>query len=348
MRDQLEQSERPTILDVAKYARVAASSVSRVMNEHPDVSTAMRERVLAASEALGYQPHFLAKSLRSGMTYSVGFVVRDISNPLFADIAKGAEDALRRAGYSMVLTNSEGDAELDAEYVGFLRQRHVDALILALESEFHLPTLEALALFRGPMVLLDREVKEVTASAVLCDHRSGVRDGVAHLLDLGHERVGFVAGPDTIRVTRERLSGYREAHHDRQAAVYDELVRLGSYTRDFGHQQTLELLRLVQPPTAILAAGLQLVTGVLLALQERRVRVGEDLALVCCDEVDLMRVFSPPLSAVTRDGYLLGETAASLLVDMLTRGAAERVVHLPTRYVPRGTSVSPCGYTVKT
>lgn len=338
-----ERSLPPTIFDVAKYARVAASSVSRVLNDHPDVSAGMREKVLAAAAELAYKPDFLAKSLRMGTTYSVGFVVRDISNPLFADIAKGAEDALRHAGYSMVLTNSEGNPELDAQYISLLRQRRVDALILAMESESHPATLEALHLFPGPLVLLDREVPDLVASSVLCDHRSGVKDGVSHLLALDHRRIGFVAGPMTIRVTRERLGGYLEAHQSYEAPVQPELLRMGSYTREYGYEQTLELLDLEQPPTAILAAGIQLVAGVLLALQERGITVGEDLALVCCDEIDLMRVFNPPLSAVTRDGYRLGECAAELLIDMLVKDAPARVQHLPTEYVPRGTSVPPVG-----
>ncbi|GAC1632024.1 MAG: LacI family DNA-binding transcriptional regulator [Chloroflexota bacterium] len=336
-----ERSLPPTIFDVAKHAHVAASSVSRVLNDHPDVSLRMRERVLASADELGYKPDFLAKSLRLGTTYSVGFVVRDISNPLFADIAKGAEDALRRAGYSMVLTNSEGNPDLDAQYIALLGQRRVDALILAVESESHPATLDALHQFPGPLVLLDREVPDVTASAVLCDHRSGVKDAVSHLLALGHRRIGFVAGPMAIRVTRERLHGYIEAHEARATPIGDELLRLGAYTRDFGHAQTLALLDLDRPPTAILAAGIQLVAGVLLALQERRRIAGETIALVCCDEIDLMRVFTPPISAVTRDGYRLGECAADLLVDMLVRGAPARVEHLSTEYVARGTSVPP-------
>ncbi len=338
-----ERSLPPTILDVANYAQVAASSVSRVLNDHPDVSSGMREKVLAAATELGYKPDFLAKSLRLGTTYSVGFVVRDISNPLFADIAKGAEDALRHAGYSMVLTNSEGNPELDAQYISLLRQRRVDALILAIESESHPATLEALHLFPGPLVLLDREVPDLVASSVLCDHRSGVKDGVGHLLALNHQRIGFVAGPMTIRVTRERLGGYLEAHECREVPVQQELLRLGSYTREFGYEQTLLLLDLEQSPTAILAAGIQLVAGVLLALQERGITVGEDIALVCCDEIDLMRVFNPPISAVTRDGYRLGECAAELLIDMLVKDAPARVQHLPTEYVARGTSVPPAG-----
>ena len=301
----------------------------------------MRQKVLAAADALGYKPDFLAKSLRLGTTHSVGFVVRDISNPLFADIAKGAEDALRRAGYSMVLTNSEGNPDLDAEYISLFRQRRVDALILAVESESHPATLKALQLFPGPCVLLDREVPGLTASAVLSDHHSGVEEGVGHLLTLGHRQIGFIAGPKTIRVTRERLSGYLEAHERRAVSVRHELVRLGSYTMAFGYEQTFALLDVGSPPTAIVAAGIQLVAGVLQALQEHGIALGTDIALVCCDEIDLMRVFNPPLSAVTRDGYRLGELAAEVLMDMVVRGAPVRTEHLPTKYVARGTSVPP-------
>jgi LacI family transcriptional regulator len=338
---QSEQPIPPTILDVAKRARVAVSSVSRVLNDHPDVSPVMRQKVLAAAEALGYEPDFIAKSLRSGMTHSVGFVVRDISNPLFADIAKGAEDALRQAGYSMVLTNSEGDPDLDARYIVLLRQRRVDALILALESESHPSTLEALRNFPGSLVLLDREVPSLTASAVLCDHCTGVRDAVDHLLSLGHRRTGLVAGPTAIRVTRERLRGYMEAHENRGVGLHDDLIRLGAYTKEFGYDQTLALLQLPDPPTAILAAGVQLAYGVLLALHERGMKVGRDIAFVTCDEVDLMRVFDPPISAVTRDATLLGERAANVLVDMLVKGAPPRVEHLPTHYIARGTTIPP-------
>ncbi len=331
----------PTIFDVAKHAKVAASSVSRVLNDHPDVSSRMRDRVTAAAAELGYKPDFLAKSLRIGTTYSVGFVLRDISNPLFADIAKGAEDALRGAGYSMVLTNSEGDADLDAQYISLLGQRRVDALILAIESESHPATLDALRLFSGPLVLLDREVEGLIAGAVRCDHRSGVMAGVNHLLELGHERIGFIAGSTATRVTRERMAGYLAAHETRNVPVCDDLLRLGLYTQDFGYRETLNLLAIGQPPTAIVAAGIQLVTGVLLALAERGVRVGQDMALVSCDEIDLMRAFNPPISAVARDGYRLGELAAELLIDMLVRGADARVEYLPTHYVARGTSTPP-------
>lgn len=106
-----------TVRHVAARAGVAISSVSRVLSGHPNVTPALRERVLRAARAEGYEPNLVVRSLRQGFTRTVGFIVRDISNPLFADIAKGAEDKLRAHGYAIVLTNSEGEPNVDAEYV---------------------------------------------------------------------------------------------------------------------------------------------------------------------------------------------------------------------------------------
>jgi LacI family transcriptional regulator len=335
------KEEIATIQEVARRAGVAPSSVSRVFNDHPQVSPAMRRRVLRAAEALGYQPDPLARGLRSGTTYVAGFVLRDISNPLFADIAKGAEDGLRQAGYSMLLANSEGSPDLDVTSVQVFQRRRVDGLILALQSESYPPTLEALERFPGALVLMDREIEGLTAGAILCDHRTGVQAAVSHLLALGHRRIGLLAGPDTIRVTRERIRGYMEAHRAHGFETSPHLLRLGSYTERFGYEQTLALFRSGVRPTALVAAGVQLAVGVLFALRELALRPGHDLALVSCDETELMRAFEPPISAVTRDAYRIGQKAAEMLIAIMLHGRQPGVEVLPTTYVPRGTSVAP-------
>ena len=175
--------------EVAKLARVAPSSVSRVLNDHPDVSDEMKARVLRAAEQLGYQPNFLAQSLRRGVTHTVGFVVRDISIPLFAGIVKGAEQELESHGYSVLLTNSLQNSALEAKHINVLRQRQVDGLILSLQSEADAGTLTALRNVRVPIVLLDRELSGFAGDAVLFDHASGVHGAVVALVDLGHRRV---------------------------------------------------------------------------------------------------------------------------------------------------------------
>jgi LacI family transcriptional regulator len=339
MSGEVQTGHKATVRAVADRAGVAISSVSRVLNEHPDVSEAMRTRVLAAAEELGYQPNLLAQSLRSGSTKTVGFVVRDIANPLFADIVKGAETTLREAGYSMLLTNSEDDPDLDAQYIELFLRRRVDGLILSLQSEEHPATLAALQGADCPLVLVDRDVPVLGASAVLCDHFSGVRHAVDHMISLGHRRIGIVAGPTTIRASRDRLRGYEDAHRSAGLPIDPGLVRMGSYAEDFGQHEATRLLELDDPPTALLCGGIQLTNGTLNALRVLGLRIGHDVSFVSCDDMGWMQLLDPPISTVSRQTVQMGRLAAGLLVDLLTGGRA-RVEPLGTNYVERG-SVRP-------
>ena len=128
---------RPGMREVAERAGVAMSSVSRVLSGHPDVSPAMSRIVLEAVRELGYRPDMLAQGLRSGRSFSVGFTVSDIANPVLAEVVTGAEKCLRAHGYSLLLTNSEGNPDLDVEHISLLERRRVDGLILSLAEENH-------------------------------------------------------------------------------------------------------------------------------------------------------------------------------------------------------------------
>src|SRR5579871_1198712 len=175
--------------EVAIRAGVAMSSVSRVLSGHPDVSPRMRQVVMAAVAELGYQPDMLAQGLRRGKTFSVGFTVSDISNTVLAQIVTGAEKRLREAGYSLLLTNSEGNPELDVEHISLLERRRVDGLLLSLAEEHHDATVAALRQVTVPTVLIDRDVPYgVNARCAAFDHARGMRDATEYLLQLGHRR----------------------------------------------------------------------------------------------------------------------------------------------------------------
>lgn len=334
------RGSRATIREVASRAGVSISSASRALNNHPDVSDELRHRVVSAARRLGYQPNLVASGLRRGLTHTVGFVVRDISNPLFADIVHGAEVRLRAAGYTMLLTNSEGDSDLDARSIDLFQQRKVDGLILSLGSETHPATLAAMRRLRTPIVLLDREVAGVKAGAVFSDHHAGMFEGVRHLLRAGHTRIALVAGPAAVRASRERLRGYTDAHAETRVAIDRDLVRLGAYTRTFGASEVADLLARKRPPTALVLGGAQLAAGAFDALAERRARVGRDIAVIACDEAPFMRYLNPPLSLISRDATEMGRMAAELLLDHLLDGGKARRVVLPTRFVDRGSSPS--------
>ncbi len=327
--------------EVADRAGVAMSSVSRVLSKHPDVSPAMRGRVLAAVDELGYEPDILAQSLRRKETRTIGFVVGDISNPLFAQIALGAEGALRENGYSMLLTNSENDPALDARHVQLLRQRRVDGLLLSTASEDSPELFAALEDFDGPVVLIDRELpKELGASAVLSDHRGGMRDAIGHLLDLGHRRIGLIIG-QPLRFSRERRIGLEEAYAERHL---DETFTVleGRLSPEHGRSATRELLAAADPPTAIVTGGNQILLGALEEIQDRDLALGSELSLVSCDTVSLTELHQPPIAVVRRDPREIGRRAGGLLLRHLTDNETPpEEITLPTEFVARASCGPP-------
>jgi LacI family transcriptional regulator len=331
---------------VADTAGVAMSSVSRVLSGHPDVSPEMRDRVMAAVEQLGYQPDLLAQSMRRRSTLSVGFVVGDISNPLLSEIALGAETTLRAAGYSMLLTNSENDPALDTRHVKLFQQRRVDGLLLSLAAENDRRTLAVLRETDTPMVLIDRELpRSVRASAVLSAHRTGMRDAIEHLLELGHRRIGLILG-QRMRFSRERAGGLQDAFAQRNLPQTYTIVE-GQLEPRHGQHATRELLDGAEPPTAIVAGGNQILVGVLDELARRELRIGEDMSLVSCDDISLTELYRPPIAVVRRDTRELGQRAAELLLERIDGADTPRQVVLPTEFVPRA-SCAPVGTQART
>lgn len=326
--------KRASMREVADLADVAISSVSRVLSGHPDVSVDMRDRVLNAVNQLEYEPDFLAQSLRRGATLSVGYVVGDISNPLIATITSGAESVLRSAGYSMLLMNSENNAELDAAHIRFFQARRVDGMILSLASERRQETLDVLDQVDVPVIMVDRDVDaDLDASIVRNDHRAGMRAAVGHLLDLGHRRIALITGALDLWPVRERIAGMAEAVEAR--GVRDETTSLvGSLSAEHGERSTEQLLAMEPRPTAIIAGGNQVLAGCVRALQRRGIRIPEDMSLVTCDEVDLSELHTPPIASVARDTLLIGRTAAELLLERIG-GGEPRTVLLPTTFTAR-------------
>jgi len=313
---------RVSMKQVADRAGVALSSVSRVLSGHPDVSAVMRNRVIDAVAALGYEPDLLAQSLRRGASMTVGFVVGNIANPLFAEIALGAEIALRASGYTMLLANSMGDADLDRSHVRLLAQRRVDGLLLSPTDEVSIaPELERADI---PGVMVDRVTTAVPSmSAVLTDHDAGIREAVDLLATLGHRRIALVNGNLDVRPGRERAASLRRAcrrHPDMSA-----IVRSGPFTSEHGFASTSGLLNEPAPPTAIIAGSNQILVGVLGALGECGARVPGDVSLVTCDEVPLAGFLQPPLATIWRDPQEMGAKAGELLLARLAGGEPETV-----------------------
>jgi LacI family transcriptional regulator len=327
--------------EVAEHANVAMSSVSRVLTDHPDVSDAMRAKVMAAAEELGYEPDLLAQSLRRGETLSIGFVVRDISNPVLAEIALGAETALREAGYSMLLTNSHGESGMDAHGVRLFRRRRVDGLLLSLSDEGHQPTLAEIDHVTAPIVLIDRELPGEPVSAVLADHAAGARPALRLMIENGHRCIGLLLGERSIYPMRTLEAAARE---ECEKAGVELIVESGAMRPEDGEAETARMLDRTEPPTALLTASNQILVGSLRALRDRRLQIPTDISIVTFDEIPLLDLLEPPIGFITRHPFELGERAARELLARMRDETDPRTIITPTTFEARA-SVGPAPVT---
>jgi LacI family transcriptional regulator len=301
-----------------------------VLSDHPDVSDGMRERVLGAVDQLGYRPNMLAQSMRQQKTRSVGFTMSDIGNPVLAATVTGAERAFSRAGYSMLVTDAEGDPALDVARIEVLQQRRVDGLLLSLSDERDPATVKTLEALEIPSVLVDRyQPRGFHGPEVRFDHRSGMRSAAQHLWELGHRRVAVILG-GARRPARERLKGIEDVFGEPgELAIF-----AGSYTIEHGSQAVTHALAAAEPPTAIIAAANLFMHGALRALRDRGLVVGRDVSFVGCDDVAVAEFHDPPIALVRRDTRQIGDVAARVLLAEL--GAAARVPEaerlLPTTF----------------
>lgn len=337
----METNRKITIRDVAQQAGVSISSVSRALSQHPHVSETLRLRVESAAKALGYEPDFLAHSLRRGDTLSVGFLVGAISNPIMADIFTSASNYLAQHGYAMLLACSQNQPEADLAYLNLFARRQVSGLILSTAVSSLDPVDAFLHEIKVPTVMLDRRRPENDqVSAVQSDHQTGAKMAVAHLLQQGHRRIALIGGPAHFYPAQARLAGFQAAFAEAGLQAEPAYVRSIGMSQQVGYQETYRLFALSQPPTALIAGGNLILTGVLQALQELGIVIGRDLALIGCDDTDLTRLHTPSITVVSRDLGLLGETAARLLLGVMRQKQTESVI-LPTQLLVRESSTCP-------
>ncbi|HSJ89573.1 MAG TPA: LacI family DNA-binding transcriptional regulator, partial [Anaerolineales bacterium] len=256
-----------TIREVAESAGVSYATVSHVINNTRLVSPETRDRVLAAMDALNYRPNALARSLRQGKTNTIGLVLPDSANPFFAEISRSIEDEAFRKGYSVFLCNTELDMQREIFYVDVLSKKQVDGIIFVAAGD-QAGALDFLLQRGMPVVMIDRDVPNVEADAVLTDHELGGFIATRHLLELGHTRIACIAGPSSITPSAERNPGYRTALGQGGIAFEEKLIFRGDYHAQSGMDITHTLLKMDPRPTAIFALNDLMALGALRAAAE--------------------------------------------------------------------------------
>ncbi len=337
MRSARKTADRPaTIRDVARVAAVSVGTVSRCLNAPATVRPAILSKVQAAIAALNFRPDSRAQSMRRRNTMTVGFVVDDITNPLHAETFKAADAQMRLHGYSLYLVNTSGLAEDESAAIDMLQHGRADGVIMTINSEADERTIKRMMEMRIPSVLLDRDIP-LEIDAVLTDHAVGMMQAANYLIGMGHRRIALLSASTEIRPGRERLRGFLEAFQRNGLPVPEDLIRARSLSVEFGLHEANLLLASPAPPTAIIAAGNRILVGVLRAVQQRGLRIPQDLSLISCDQTDLALLYPRPITLIDRDIREIGRTAAQFLLERLERagGPARRMI-VPTRLILGG------------
>lgn len=311
-----------TLSDVARLAGVSITTVSHVVNDSRRVSPQARERVLDALAKTGYRPNTVARALRRATTESIGFVASDISNPYSTAVIRGIELAARKAGHTLLVATSDDDPDLEQEAIQALNQRRVDGLIIAPTTGSSPQTLEQIKALSIPVVLIDQYTK-VGLDQVLVDNTRSVRAMVGHLIDLGHTRVGMVAGLAGVSTTKERVTGWRGAHEEK---ANDDLLVYGGADADAAAEGLRQLMALPEPPTAVFCGSNTIAVGVIRALKGLKLRVPQDVAVASFDDFEWADAFEPRLTVIAQPTFEIGREAVRLLTRRLADPARRRVV----------------------
>jgi LacI family transcriptional regulator len=328
----------PTLLDVANHANVSMMTVSRVLNNKPDVSKTTRERVQQAIAHLGYVPNAAAVSLKGGRTNVLGMVVSDLSSQYFTEIVRGASLGLSRTRFDMLLYSTSADPEHEAQRIGTLTSGLSDGLILVLPrtTDRFLRTLENSSI---PVVLINHLGLKTSLPFVGADNYQGARQAVEHLLARGHKKIAFVAGDEQSGQSLERQRGYKEALLNAGIKLNPALVVQGDWSQRSGFEAATRLLAVKQPPSAIFAANDFMAFGVMDAIKEHGLRIPDDISVIGFDDVPMSSQVYPALTTVQHPLLSIGETAVRLILDLLeAREPVLRQITLPSQLILRASS----------
>ena len=301
-----------SLRDVAKEAGVSVGTVSNVLNRPALVSPQTRKRVQKVINSLGFVPNGFARHLRAGHGRTLGLIVPDVANPFFTEVARGVEDVASKRDFAVFLCNSDESAEKEERYLSVLIQQQVRGILITPASA-RPDQLDGLRARGIAVVLLDRESAAASQCSVSVDDVRGGELGIQHLLSLGHQRIAWVNGPESILQCAERSIGVANAAQ--VAGIEIITVRAPLMNTAMGEVAAKEILNFADVPTAIFCANDLLALGVMRTLIAEGIKVPEQISILGYDDIPFAGSAAVPLSSVSQPAYQLGVAAAELILS---------------------------------
>jgi LacI family transcriptional regulator len=336
----MNKNSEPTIHDIARELNISASTVSRALNNNPRISLKTKEKIKAVADSLGYRPNTLASNLRNQKSNTIGIVVPLINRHFFSSVISGVEDVAFKAGYNVVISQSNDLAGKEINIVQSMFSNRVDGLIISIAMQTN--TFDHLKLFRKkniPLVFFDRVVPEIETDKIVVDDFAGGFRVTQHLIDQGYQRIGHLAGPQNLMTYFDRKNGYMEALRKNGIAFDQSLININTLTSEEGVTAVKQLMSLPTPPDAIFCGNDTTALSAMIYLRDKGIRIPQDIGIVGFSNEPYSRVVSPSISTIAQPGFEMGQKAAELIIRKIeNKERTYQTIILPTELIIRDSS----------
>jgi LacI family transcriptional regulator len=312
-------SKKISVREVAAAAGVSIGSVSRVLNGGSYVSADLSARVLHAVQQLGYHPDANARGLRMGTSKTIGCLIPDISNPLYASYVSVIEARLQEDGYMLLFGSTRSLVSRERELIKLFESRGMDGIIATTVNEGPAESAEAFAKCKIPVVIMDRDMGE-DYDTVMLDHRAGVRHAVDYLFSLGHERIVLLTPGVDIRPGRERIAGYKDAYRAAGRKIDPKLIRGVNPRLSSSYDDMKSLLSQPNRPTAVIGLSTHILSDATRAIYEHGLSIPKDMSVIGIGTPESIGFAHPPMTILRLDIEGNARTAAELLLERLRVG----------------------------
>jgi len=305
-----------SIKDIARMLNISIATVSRALHDRYGVNPETKRKVLELAEKLNYRPSSHAIGLLTKRTHTIGLVVPEIDNQFFSEIINGLESVAYQQGYNVMIFQSQNIYEREVKIIDQLIGARVDGVAISIGSttqDFrHLNMLKELDI---PLAMFDRVHDSVFGHKIINDNFDGGYKAGEFLIKSGHQRLAHIAGPDTLKLSRLRLQGFKAALRDAQVELRPEYLVYTTFRLEDSYQTALDLLRLPEPPDAIFAVSDYVALGVLKAARELNLQIPRDLALIGFSNLSVGPLLEPPLTTISQQSFEMGQETARILLE---------------------------------
>ena len=311
---------------IAEKAGVSIKTVSRVLNNDRYVKEETKEKIIKVINESNYIPNRIAKSLSSGVSKNIGFIIPDITNPFFPEVVKGASDILMSNGFYLHLCNSDNKPENEIAFIKDLESMWVSGIILAPSYSENRDS-EMINNTKVPLVIIDRQIKGINKDMVIINNTKGAYEATKYLIDNNHKKIIFLGGPSYTMTAQNRFQGWKKAMQE--VNILDmNLSYWGDFTIESGFEMMEAILNKMDGLDAVFASNDLIAIGAMEAIGNKGLKIPGDISIIGFDGINISKFTKPKLSTYQQPIYDIGKAAANLLINRIEKTKNVKIVEL--------------------